>query len=199
VSWRPPAIGDPSLERHASRRERAAGLGVAPVLRRAEPLPAARARAIPDTPMRIESDVKLDFKDVLIRPKRSTLGSRSDVDVNRTFRFLHTGSEWSGFPLIAANMDVTGTMAMARALGKRGALTALHKHYPEDELAKFFAGEDGVHAFYSLGAVNADLAKLAAVRKRAQPRLLCIDVANGYFEKFLDVVRASARRKSRIR
>jgi GMP reductase len=139
--------------------------------------------------MRIESDVKLDFKDVLIRPKRSTLGSRSHVDVNRTFRFLHTGAEWNGFPLIAANMDVTGTMAMARALGKRGALTALHKHYPEDELVAFFASEGGVHAFYSLGAVAADLAKLAAVRKRAQPRLLCIDVANGYFERFLDVVK----------
>jgi len=139
--------------------------------------------------MRIESDVKLDFKDVLIRPKRSTLGSRSHVDVNRTFRFLHTGAEWNGFPLIAANMDVTGTMAMARALGKRGALTALHKHYPEDELVAFFASKGGVHAFYSLGAVAADLAKLAAVRKRAQPRLLCIDVANGYFERFLDVVK----------
>ena len=117
--------------------------------------------------MRIESDVKLDFKDVLIRPKRSTLSSRNAVDVDRTFRFLHTGAEWKGFPLIAANMDVTGTMAMARALGKHGALTALHKHYPEDELAKFFAGEDGVHAFYSLGTTAADLAKLAAVRKRA--------------------------------
>jgi GMP reductase len=139
--------------------------------------------------MRIENDVKLDFKDVLIRPKRSTLGSRNEVDVNRTFRFLHTGGEWDGFPLIAANMDVTGTMAMARALGKRGALTALHKHHPEDELAKFFAGEDGVHAFYSIGAVQADLAKLAAVRKRAQPRLLCVDVANGYAEKFLDIVK----------
>ena len=139
--------------------------------------------------MRIESDVKLDFKDVLIRPKRSTLNSRNAVDVDRAFRFLHTGSEWSGFPLIAANMDVTGTMAMARALGQRGALTALHKHYPEDELAKFFAGEDGVHAFYSLGTTEADLAKLAAVRQRAQPRLLCLDVANGYAERFLDVVR----------
>ena len=71
----------------------------------------------------------------------------------------------------------------------RGALTALHKHYPEDELAKFFAGKDGVHAFYSLGATEADLAKLAAVSKRAQPRLVCIDVANGYAEKFLDIVR----------
>ncbi len=139
--------------------------------------------------MRIESDLKLDFKDVLIRPKRSTLGSRNDVDVNRIFRFLHTGTEWHGFPLIAANMDVTGTMAMARALGKRGALTALHKHYPEDELAAFFASPGRRSRLLFARRVNADLAKLAAVRKRAKPRLLCIDVANGYFEKFLDVVK----------
>ena len=89
--------------------------------------------------MRIETDVKLDFKDVLIRPKRSTLNSRNAVDIDRGFRFYHTGSEWKGFPLIAANMDVTGTMAMAKALGRHGAMTALHKHYPEGALAEFFA------------------------------------------------------------
>ena len=66
--------------------------------------------------MRIENDPKLDFRDVLIRPKRSTLGSRAHVDVERSFRFPHTGKDWKGFPLIAANMDVVGTMAMARAL-----------------------------------------------------------------------------------
>ena len=113
--------------------------------------------------MRIETDVKLDFKDVLIRPKRSTLNTRSAVDVNRTFRLVHTGAEWKGFPLIAANMDVTGTMAMARALGKHGALTALHKHYPDAALIKFFSGPDGAHAFYSLGTTAADEKKLAAV------------------------------------
>ena len=113
--------------------------------------------------MRIETDVKLDFKDVLIRPKRSTLNTRSAVDVNRAFRFLHTGAEWRGFPLVAANMDVTGTMAMARALGKHGALAALHKHYPEPKLAEFFASPDGAHAFYSLGTTAADVKKLAAV------------------------------------
>jgi GMP reductase len=138
--------------------------------------------------MRIENDVKLDFKDVLIRPKRSTLNTRAAVDVNRGFRFLHTGSEWKGFPLIAANMDVTGTMAMARALGKHGALTALHKHYPEEELAKFFAGPDGAHAFYSLGTTPADLEKLAKVKAKAEIRLICLDVANGYAEKFLEIV-----------
>src|SRR5271170_8353630 len=138
--------------------------------------------------MRIETDVKLDFKDVLIRPKRSTLNTRSAVDVDRAFRFLHTGSEWKGFPLIAANMDVTGTMAMARALGRHGALTALHKHYPESQLAEFFANDAGEHAFFSLGTTAADLEKLAAVRKRAQVRFLCLDVANGYSEKFLETV-----------
>ena len=139
--------------------------------------------------MRIETDVKLDFKDVLIRPKRSTLNTRSAVDVNRTFRFLHTGSEWQGFPLIAANMDVTGTMAMAHALGQHGALTALHKHYPEPKLAEFFAGPDGAHAFYSLGTTAADVKKLAAVAKAAPIRFICLDVANGYAEKFLETVK----------
>ena len=139
--------------------------------------------------MRIETDVKLDFKDVLIRPKRSTLNTRSAVDVTRAFRFLHTGAEWKGFPIIAANMDVTGTMAMARALGRHGTLTALHKHYPEAELAKFFSGSDGAHAFYSLGTTAADIKKLAAVAKAARIGLICVDVANGYAEKFLDVVK----------
>jgi GMP reductase len=139
--------------------------------------------------MRIENDVKLDFKDVLIRPKRSTLASRNAVDIQRAFRFLHTGGQWKGFPLIAANMDVTGTIAIARALGKHGALTALHKHYPAAELAEFFAGADGVHAFYSVGTTAADLEKLAAVRKKAPVRFLCVDVANGYAEKFLDTVK----------
>ena len=139
--------------------------------------------------MRIENDVKLDFKDVLIRPKRSTLNSRNHVDINRQFRFYHTGTDWKGFPLIAANMDVTGTLAMARALGRLGAMTALHKHYPEGQLAEFFASEAGAHAFYSLGVTEADLDKLAKVAARAPLRFLCLDVANGYSEKFLDTVK----------
>ncbi len=139
--------------------------------------------------MRIETDVKLDFKDVLIRPKRSTLNSRNEVDIHRAFRFYHTSLEWKGFPIIAANMDVTGTMAMAKALGRFGAMTALHKHYAEGKLAEFFAGDDGGHAFYSLGVTATDLDKLAAVAKRAPPRYICLDVANGYSERFLDTVK----------
>lgn len=66
--------------------------------------------------MRIEQDIKLDFKDVLIRPKRSTLTSRSEVDISRDYVFLHSKKKYSGIPIIAANMDSTGTLGMARAL-----------------------------------------------------------------------------------
>lgn len=141
--------------------------------------------------MRIENDPKLDFRDVLIRPKRSTLGSRSHVEVERSFRFAHTGKEWTGFPLIAANMDVVGTMAMARALLKHGAMVALHKHYEADALAAFFREPASVNAFYSLGTTKADHDKLKAVHARSPIIRICLDVANGYTEKFVDTVKAT--------
>ena len=139
--------------------------------------------------MRIETDPKLDFKDVLIRPKRSTLGSRAEVDVNRGFRFLHTGADWHGFPLIAANMDVTGTFAMARALSRHGAMTALHKHYAAPALIDFFRSEDTANVFYSLGTTEDDWAKFRSVKAAGVTvSKICLDVANGYTEKFVDLV-----------
>ena len=90
--------------------------------------------------MRIETEVKLDFKDVLIRPKRSTLSTRSNVDVSREFRFRHAQVDYHGVPIIAANMDTTGTIEMARALDPFQLSTALHKHYSVDELVAFFTG-----------------------------------------------------------
>ncbi|CAO3440657.1 GMP reductase [Azospirillum endophyticum] len=142
--------------------------------------------------MIIESDLKLDFKDVLIRPKRSTLQSRNDVDVNRTFTFLHTKRDWTGFPLIAANMDVTGSMGMARALSRFGAMTALHKHYKTDELIAFFRAEEESavlsNVFYSMGIADADHDKFQAVKAKAPVGKICLDVANGYTERFVEVI-----------
>jgi len=139
--------------------------------------------------MRIENDPKLDFKDVLIRPKRSTLGSRAHVDIDRTFRFVHTGTEWTGFPLIAANMDVTGTIGIAKALLEFEAMVALHKHYPAETLVDFFRSEASRNTFYSLGTTEADRDKLEAVKAKAPVRKICLDVANGYTEKFVETVR----------
>jgi GMP reductase len=138
--------------------------------------------------MHIEYDRKLDFKDVLIRPKRSTLSSRADVDITRSFRFVHTGLEWTGFPLIASNMDTIGTFSMASALAPFRAMVALHKHYPADELIQFFQKEVRKDVFYTTGTTKEDAEKLAYVRSRVPLTKISIDVANGYTESFLNAV-----------
>ncbi|MEN3929897.1 GMP reductase [Microvirga sp. W0021] len=149
--------------------------------------------------MRIESDPKLDFKDVLIRPKRSTLASRSNVDINRQFNFVHTGRTWSGFPLIAANMDVTGTIPMAKTLARMGAMVALHKYYSPEQLVAFFNSEESKNTFYTIGTNEADWEKLALVKKQAPVKMICLDVANGYTEKFVEMVsRAREQNKDAV-
>jgi GMP reductase len=146
--------------------------------------------------MRIERDPKLGFKDVLIRPKRSTLSSRNDVDLERTFRFLHTGVEWGGFPLIASNMDTIGTVSMSEALLHFNAMVALHKHYPADKLIAFFRTGVARNVFYTMGTTQDDQEKFARVRAQVPLAKISIDVANGYTETFLDAVRR-AREQNR--
>lgn len=150
------------------------------------------------TAMRIEYEIKLGFKDVMFRPKRSTLKSRSLVRLERTFRMLHTQSEWTGIPVMAANMDTTGTFDMALALFNLKLFTAIHKHYSPDEWKRFMdAAPAGIEDFIavSTGTGQDDLEKLTAIFT-AYPRLrfLCIDVANGYSEHFVAFVK-QARKK----
>ena len=145
--------------------------------------------------MRIETEVRLDFKDVLIRPKRSTLSTRSNVDISREFHFLHAQVQYHGVPVIAANMDTTGTFEMARALDAFEMSTALHKHYTVDEIVAFFrALARKTAAFYSMGIGAADEEKFDRVMAAAGGgadsaiRYVCIDVANGYTEGFVRLV-----------
>jgi GMP reductase len=145
--------------------------------------------------MRLESDVKLDFKDVLIRPKRSTLTTRSDVDISREFRFRHTGAAYAGIPIVASNMDATGTFEMARALAAHKLSTALHKYYDVGAYVDFLRDlAPASAAFFSLGITRADEDKLNAVMAalptpaKDAPRYVCIDVANGYTEGFVRFV-----------
>jgi GMP reductase len=139
--------------------------------------------------MRIESDLKLDFKDVLIRPKRSTLGSRSEVDIKRRFDFKWSGQSFEGVPIMAANMDGVGTLSMARAFHKQGdgLGVCLTKHYSVDQLVDFFTSDAADSAWYSVGIAERDMEKLEEVLKKVPSEninKLCIDVANGYSERF---------------
>ncbi len=143
--------------------------------------------------MRIETEIKLDFKDVLIRPKRSTLNTRSEVDISREFSFRHNKQPYRGIPVIAANMDTTGTFEMAKALAKHGIATALHKHYGVSQYAEFYRALPVHHiVFYSLGISEQDEHKFHQVMQQlgtsSAIRHVCIDVANGYTEKFVSFV-----------
>ena len=137
--------------------------------------------------MRIEEDLKLDFKDVLIRPKRSTLTSRSEVDVTRDYVFHHSKRKYHGVPIIAANMDTVGTMEMAAALGQHGLSAALHKHYSDEALQAFFTANQGTH-FYSMGSTKTDYEKFHRVMDMTGNAIhnVCVDVANGYTKAFVD-------------
>jgi GMP reductase len=148
--------------------------------------------------MRIEEDVKLDFSDVLIRPKRSSLSSRKDVSLNRTFKMKHRPDKSiTGVPIIAANMDGVGTFEMADAFMKHEAFVAVTKHYSLSDLTSFY-NRDLVtvdRVFYSVGLNDLDLQKLDLFLNdnNLQPYvrdniMLCLDVANGYSQKFIDFI-----------
>ncbi len=141
--------------------------------------------------MRIEPDVKLDFDDVLIRPKRSEVGSRSDVNLIRTFQTLNSGEVMSGVPVIAANLDTTGTFEMARALARHKMFVALHKFYSELQLVEFFKNDPASEfSFYTLGITDKDIEKLKVVSSEVlELHYLCIDAASGYSRFFVERVR----------
>lgn len=148
--------------------------------------------------MRLLNEVQLDFKDVCILPKRSTLKSRKDVNIEREFTFFHSKRKWKGFPLIASNM-LSGTFEMAKKFSQYGCMTALHKHYSIKELAHFWEQSPQVsnNTFYSLGITSQDYIKYnefcdyvsSGLLTSFKPNFVCIDVANGYMEQFIEFIK----------
>ncbi|MBY0403085.1 MAG: GMP reductase [Cyanobacteria bacterium] len=147
--------------------------------------------------MHIESEIKLDFKDVLIRPKRSTLMSRKDVTLERTFRFRNSPIEWSGIPIVASNMDTVGTFSMAEKFANQGLLVCMHKFYSTLQWSEWLQKFDHKSleqikntVAVSSGLSESDYDKLKAIYKQFPDfRFICLDVANGYTEKFMDFVK----------
>ena len=147
----------------------------------------------------IETDTKLDFKDVLIRPKRSTLRSRAEVDIKRTFLFKHTDKSWTGVPVMVANMDTTGTFEMAKVMAAHEMFVCIHKHYSLAEWTDFLrANPDCIpHLAASSGTSENDIQKLKEICAISVPsaqghssvEFVCLDVANGYSQHFVECVR----------
>jgi GMP reductase len=148
--------------------------------------------------MRIEYDIKLGFKDVMFRPKRSTLKSRSQVNLDRTFKMKHSNTEWTGVPIMAANMDTVGTFEMALALADKKLFTAIHKHYSIDEWNQFMAkAPQGIENYIALstGTGSQDFEKITQLlQTNPQLKYICIDVANGYSEHFVSFVKQTRKK-----
>ncbi|WP_304198730.1 GMP reductase [Flavobacterium alvei] len=147
--------------------------------------------------MRIETEMKLGFKDVMIRPKRSTLKSRSHVSLEREFKFLHSTTAWTGVPIMAANMDTVGTFEMAKALAEEKLFTAIHKHYTVQEWNEFLreaSPEIYNYIAISTGTGKNDSKKIAEIfEANPQLKFICIDVANGYSEHFVNFVQQTRK------
>ena len=155
--------------------------------------------------MRLEEDLKLDYKDVLIRPKRSTLQSRKQVKLNRKFKFRNyepgfpdniNSDHYNSIPIMAANMDGVGTFEMADKLAEGEIFTCLVKTYSAEQLIDFFSAADvGLerteNVAMSIGTSDSDYNKLFQVKKECDYRLkyVCMDIANGYSDHFAQHVR----------
>ena len=139
--------------------------------------------------MRIENEIKLDYKDVLIRPKRSILRSRKEVILRREYKFRNSGGFWSGVPIMAANMDGVGTFNMAHELSRTQMFTCITKQNTPKDWYSQFGQIDTDHLAISVGTNEEDYKKAQEVIATCNLNWICIDIANGYSEHFVDFVR----------
>jgi len=139
--------------------------------------------------MLINDDTKLDYSDVLIRPKRSTLTSRFDVDLFRKYTFKHSQKTWEGTPIIASNMDTVGTFAMADELTQHNMITCIAKHYNANGSWPA-QSHDQCHNLCVMGGISKeDINNTQEIYRSNEPFFIGLDVANGYTISFVDAVK----------
>ena len=143
--------------------------------------------------MRINQEPKLNFEDVLLQPKRSTLSSRKDVDMTRKFTFRNSKKVMNFTPIFASNMDGVGTFSMAKILQEHKIMTVITKSTTLDQWKK--AVGDGIKLKYLSVCTGAkkntdDNDTMYHVLKNyPDVKFITIDVANGYHEHFVDFVK----------
>ena len=139
--------------------------------------------------MIIEDDIKLDYSDVLIRPKRSTLTSRFDVELERTYTFYHSGMEWTGVPIMASNMDTTGTFEMHKVLSRSGMVTCIARHYNTD--GKLWNESDNRNKLCVMSGISKpEISEIVGiVTTFPDVAFVGLDVANGYTINFVEAIK----------
>jgi GMP reductase len=139
--------------------------------------------------MRLDTEIKLDYKDVLIRPKRSTLRSRKQVSLMRSYTFRHSGKKWEGIPIMGANMDGVGTFGMHQALASHELFVCAVKHYDEEDWKQAAHIINPERIAISTGTGMDDWKKVQKIIVTHNLSWICIDIANGYSEHFVDFIK----------
>lgn len=139
--------------------------------------------------MKIEKEKKLSFDDVLIKPTHSKISSRSQINLKVSYKTLYSGNIIEGVPIIVSNMDTVGTIKMAKTLYKEDLFVCLHKFIPEKDLLNFFSTEESGNSFYTLGIQEEEVSRMIAFNKKIPLSKICLDVANGYMQVFLDKIK----------
>jgi len=131
--------------------------------------------------MKLLDDVKLDYSDVLLLPKMSEYSSRSEVKLERTLKFKYSTETWTGVPIMVSNMDTTGTIEMAQALQEKKVITCLHKYYKAEDIPATLNKD-----YYAVTS-GIDIENLCDIMEKVDPKIICLDVANGYMKKFVEL------------
>lgn len=131
--------------------------------------------------MKLLDDVKLDYSDVLLLPKMSEYSSRSEVKLERTLKFKYSTETWTGVPIMVSNMDTTGTIEMAQALQEKKVITCLHKYYKAEDIPATLNKD-----YYAVTS-GIDIENLCDIMEKLNPKIICLDVANGYMKRFVDL------------
>lgn len=139
--------------------------------------------------MRIINDIQLDFNDVLFQPKRSTLNSRSEANVNREYHFKWYPKTIVSNGIMTANMATTGTFEMNDALEKYNSITCLHKHYPKEDIVKYFSEKEHPLTFISTGLKDSKEDLFKMLKENLNIDKVCVDIANGYVPNLLNFVK----------
>lgn len=146
--------------------------------------------------MKIITTPQYDFHNVLIRPKRTTITSRSQVDLNREMTFKYSKEKWKGVPVIAANMDTSGTFEVYDVLSKHKMITCLNKFYNLSHFRERWVDRplDRDYFMISTGINESGFSNLCDIVQITNAKWICVDVANGYMQQvvsYCDKVRAT--------
>ena len=147
--------------------------------------------------MRINTEPKLNFEDVLLQPKRSTLSSRRDVDMTRKFTFRNSGKVMDFLPIFASNMDGVGTFSMAKEMQKHKMMTVITKTTTPEQW-KEAAGTGlrmqsvsvctGTNVMWDPDAP--DWANMKKVLEMfPDVKMITVDVANAYHQNMVDFIK----------